>query len=413
MPLTKAQQIKGLKKAIENKKTPRQFIPSMKKRLAKLTGTAALILAMLGCLARPVAAQTPVIIAPQQQTLANSGTACTGTAQTFAVRNRNQTLHFATASANSAVTSFQFVIQGIDTLGNVFTLSDVGQIGGTITGSGYFPTVQVQVTCLPATTGTFSLSYSGGSSTAISNTGSFLESEIDKLIFRTVAQTASQTTSVITTPFGTSSGRLLVQYGGLPSGSTGTIQVNCQGSVTLGAYDNLPFTLANTTSVQKFTVAAVPCPQFSITYVAPGTPVGGGISAEYLFDPPGLAPSLSQKSGCVSAPAGTPAEPFTVGVNSTAKIAAPSLSSQYLGVCGLIISAATAGTVQLIEGTGATCGTNTLNVSAAMNVLVGTPFILAADGPIFQMNNNGDSLCIVTAGGASANGMSMTMNNPL
>jgi hypothetical protein len=34
--LTKAQQIKGLRKALNNPRTPKAFIPSMKKRLAKL-----------------------------------------------------------------------------------------------------------------------------------------------------------------------------------------------------------------------------------------------------------------------------------------------------------------------------------------------------------------------------------------
>jgi hypothetical protein len=36
MGLTKAQQIKGLRKALKNPKTPKQFLSSMKKRLAKL-----------------------------------------------------------------------------------------------------------------------------------------------------------------------------------------------------------------------------------------------------------------------------------------------------------------------------------------------------------------------------------------
>jgi len=35
--IPKEAQIKGLRKAIKNRRTPRQFIPSMKKRLAKLT----------------------------------------------------------------------------------------------------------------------------------------------------------------------------------------------------------------------------------------------------------------------------------------------------------------------------------------------------------------------------------------
>jgi hypothetical protein len=36
MALTKAQQIAGLRKALKNPKTPKAFLPSMKKRLAKL-----------------------------------------------------------------------------------------------------------------------------------------------------------------------------------------------------------------------------------------------------------------------------------------------------------------------------------------------------------------------------------------
>jgi hypothetical protein len=33
---SKAQQIAGLRKALKNRKTPKQFLPSMRKRLAKL-----------------------------------------------------------------------------------------------------------------------------------------------------------------------------------------------------------------------------------------------------------------------------------------------------------------------------------------------------------------------------------------
>jgi hypothetical protein len=38
MKLTAAQQIKGLRKALKNPRTPKQFKPGMKKRLAKLLG---------------------------------------------------------------------------------------------------------------------------------------------------------------------------------------------------------------------------------------------------------------------------------------------------------------------------------------------------------------------------------------
>jgi hypothetical protein len=38
MRLSKEQQIKGLRKALKNRRTPPAFIPSMRKRLAKLEG---------------------------------------------------------------------------------------------------------------------------------------------------------------------------------------------------------------------------------------------------------------------------------------------------------------------------------------------------------------------------------------
>lgn len=34
--LTKAQKIRGLEKAVRNRKTPKQFLPSLRKRLAAL-----------------------------------------------------------------------------------------------------------------------------------------------------------------------------------------------------------------------------------------------------------------------------------------------------------------------------------------------------------------------------------------
>ncbi len=36
--LSKAEQIRGIQKALKNKRTPKQFLPAMRKRLAKLKG---------------------------------------------------------------------------------------------------------------------------------------------------------------------------------------------------------------------------------------------------------------------------------------------------------------------------------------------------------------------------------------
>lgn len=408
MALTKAQQIKGLKKALKNKRTPRAFIPSMKKRLAKLTGAAVLIAVLCGCAARPAVAQTPVIIAPQQQTLATAGTQCTGTAQNFLVNNRNQSLHIATA-AGVSITSFQFVIQGIDTAGNVFNLSDIGQIGGSITGSGYFPTVRVQVTCLPATTGTFALSYSGGSSTALVNSGAFLSSLIDKLLFKGSAANVTQSIGPNATPFGSSSGKILFQYQtSSPSGNS--LSVLCQGSSVTGSYVTFQFTLLANTSVQQFTVPTAECPQYTVSYGPAGA--GNTFNAEYIFDPPGIAPSTSQLNGCLTASFGLGTTlPISVGAGTTQQVVAP-FNGHTITVCGLMLSAGVAGTVQITEGTGGTCGTGTVTLSGAMTLAVGTPISLGAGTPIFTTQKQGDALCITTAGGATAAGLLAFNYNP-
>src|ERR1700688_3238526 len=124
MSIPKAKQIQGLRKAIANRKTPRQFIPSMKKRLAKLTGAAVFLLA--SCLLHPASgiAQAPVVIVPSQQILAAAGTACTGSAQIFPVNNRNMTQHYVYARANAAITNLVMQIQGVDASGNVSVISD-------------------------------------------------------------------------------------------------------------------------------------------------------------------------------------------------------------------------------------------------------------------------------------------------
>src|SRR5258706_6976509 len=148
--IPKDKQIKGLRKALANRKTPKQFLPSLRKRLARLTAAVAAIFVMCGCAARPAAAQTPVIIQPTQQTLA-TGLACTGSNQTFPVKNRNQTQHYASIVPSVGTTNLSMFIQGQDSSGNTFAISDTvfsGVLVGftpTVAGTGYFPIVNVIV----------------------------------------------------------------------------------------------------------------------------------------------------------------------------------------------------------------------------------------------------------------------------
>jgi hypothetical protein len=405
--IPKAAQIRGLRKAIANRKTPRTFIPSMKKRLAKLTGAVILIAALCGCAARPAAAQMPVTIQPTQQTLASTAlgnNTCTGSAQTFPVLNKNQTQHVASLAASATTTSLQFVIQGIDNSGNVFNISDIGQVNGSVNGQGYFPTVQVQVTCLP-NTATFTLSYSASGSGTPVNAGAFLASQIDKLIFRTFSATANVSANAITTPFGSSGGKLLFQFGSLQSGSAPALTVQCQGSVTVGTFDTFGFILQPTIAIQQFFVPATECPSLVVNFSAAGTPAGT-FSLEYVFDPPGLAPSGTQLNGCVGVSSTgtlTNTVPISVGANSTQRLV-PGAAGERISICTFFVSVGVAGTIQLTEGTGATCGTGSTNLSGAMTMAVGSPLNLGASAAAFATNVAGDSLCLTTASSATAAG---------
>lgn len=97
---------------------------------------------------------------------------CTGLPQNFITNqgipnfiNIGQNIH--QASASSAAASFTMEIDGIDVLGNVVRISSptvqyqpTNAINGYVAqGSGYYPNIQVTVTCTAAAT--FSLSYSG------------------------------------------------------------------------------------------------------------------------------------------------------------------------------------------------------------------------------------------------------------
>lgn len=314
-------QIKGLRKAIANRKTPRQFLPFLKKRLAKLSASAVVVLALCGCAIRPAVAQTPVIIQPTQQTLATL-VACNGMAQTYAVNNRNQTQHIASVIASGSMNLFAMEIDGIDNQGNVFRLSDIaqgnfGSTGTVISGVGYYPKIQVSITC----TGTsYTLSYSGSSGFPFPTTGVAFASQLDKQLFFTVAANAG-TQNTFQTPFGNSSGTILFNYNsGAIAGSTITVQ--CQTVVGLGTSEQFQFTIANTTAVQTFIVPPAACPQETVVYSTGGG--GGAFTLEYAFNPPGEAviPVLGSGSHITGTTAtavkGIAGRLFTVNVNTAA-----------------------------------------------------------------------------------------------
>lgn len=294
MKIPKSAQIKGLKKALRNRKTPRAFIPSLKKRLKALGG--ALVISLLSWIFTPTQslAQTPVTVSPSQQVLAPAGTACTGTTQTFNVNNRNQTAHAAYIKTTS-VTSLAMQIFGVDSAGNTYLLSDTATIGAPSTGNnpvltanGYYPQVQVTLQCLPATTGTFILTYSG---TSASSTPQFLGGAQLTQEDKSIAQSAAAVSDYaiqFQAPYGNSQGNLVfsVLTGTEASGSAVGIQCFTAAGTDSGfGYNfNLP-----TTGTAIFPVPNTPCPLAFVSYVHGGA-TAATYSLDYVFAQPGSAP---------------------------------------------------------------------------------------------------------------------------
>lgn len=247
----------------------------------------ALLAALFPALVR---AQVPTYTSPQtvQQVLAPAGTACTGTAQTFTVTNLGQTQHYAYIKT-SAVQNLVMQLFGVDSAGNQFLISDTATTGAPAFGStpslaatGYYPKVQVVVTCLPATTATFILSYTGTSSTSNVNAGGYELAQIDKVI----AIGASAATNLGVTfqpPFGSSAGSMIFNpSGGIPAGTQ--LDVSCFG-VGAGGGPPLSYTLA-TTGLQIFNVPASSCPVADISFVANGASAQT-FGLDYVFTQPG------------------------------------------------------------------------------------------------------------------------------
>ena len=255
----------------------------------------------------PVRAQVPTYTSPQvvQQTLATS-VPCTGSNQDFAVTNLGQTQHYATATVGAAVATFTMQFFGFDNAGNATAIGDeftessnAVNSNGVLTATGSFPNVKVRVTCLPATTGTFSLQYSGTSSTPPPSGGGYALGLIDKVAFSAADATVSSATIGLSAPYLNSSGVILFTYNvHSMAGSQLTVQCGTT-QTTAGFIPTTTFNVGNSTGAQLFQVPAMPCPIVNIFYTH-GTAVAGTLyNVEYVFLQPGMpwtstASSLTQ-----------------------------------------------------------------------------------------------------------------------
>lgn len=353
MRIPKAKQILGLKKAIRNRKTPRQFLPALRKRLAKLTAGVFLIFAVSGL----AHAQQSVLIVPQQQNLTPSALTCTGSAQTLNVNNRNMTQHVIYVTPSASMTNLFAAVYGIDSSGNTIRISDQAQTANagpvTLNASGYFPQIQVSITCLP-TSATFTATYSGSEATTPVYDGAALYTHYSKAMFIGASSTANHTAS-FNPPILNSAGTISFQYvGGSFSGSS--IQANCYDSDgnILKAYT---FTVASATIDQVFPVPQTPCTSMTVEYVSGGGSGGVTIDMSYQF----------YSAGSLGNPA--------IGVyNHEASTSAISLGLAGGQLLGVSVNTPAAGTISLFDLTPAACtGTPSTNTVAVITVTSTAP----------------------------------------
>jgi hypothetical protein len=343
----------------------------------------------------------------EQQTLATN-LLCTGAAQTFAIQNLGQTQHYLNIANVTGATKFQAEIDGIDRQGNVLRISDILEpsntgsqfSSGSLYGAGYFPKVQVQITCSP-NTATFTASYSGAWATYNGNAGAYLAAQIDKVTFSSADATVTETDTV-QTPFGSSGGTIFFKYN-TSSGALGTLKVQCStvtgfgGSISTLVAPALQVTLANTTTGQSFQVPDTGCPFATVTYAPNG---GGGantIQTEYVFAQPGASAHASTDP-CQSGTFPKTSAAVFAGAATTTQQVALSLG-QSIYVCGYQLSqVATAGTVQWVYGTGVNCGTGTTTLTGAMGVTASQPFSYGVGDATIMKAPTGQELCITTTG---------------
>jgi hypothetical protein len=298
------------------------------------------------------------------QTQLATNLACTGAAQTFITgtttgfNNIGQTQHYLSVGSVSGATSFQAEIDGIDRQGNIYRISDVLEIAGgtatrigSITATGYYPRIQVLVTC--SIGATFSASYSGSQVSFNQNAGSYLLAQLDHINFSGAAANSSQS-DTFETPYASAAGTLYFSYSN-PTIGGGQISVNCSSQQSASGPTIFAATPAQVAGLQTFNVPDVPCAIAQVSYSTAGS--ANLVSLEYIFSPPGRLPL---------------AQFFTHIVGTTATIV--KATAGYLHT--LTVNTGAAGTVSVFDlaagGCTGTPATNTVAVITATTTTLQT-----------------------------------------
>jgi hypothetical protein len=308
------------------------------------------LLLLIGCAPRRAQAQFLGYTSPQtvQQTLATAQ-ACSGTSL-FNATNIGQTQHTVTFTTAGNPVTAAVEIDGIDVLGINFRISDVLMGPGVVTGVGYFPKIQIKVTCAPGSA-TFNLAYAGVSSTPNPTAGLYVQSQLDKFIQQAANNNASALVSGVGTPFGNSFGQLVFIYNSSPLAGS-TLTVTCFNTWTTTPFTQT-FNVANISTVQVFPVTPEYCASLNVTYTTGGASAGT-YNLSYEFFPPGIPLNSNQYTHVTT-------------TTATAAKATPGF------LHAVTVNTAAAGTISIFDLPTASCtGTPATNIVAVITVPAAT-----------------------------------------
>src|ERR1700676_2145969 len=313
---SKETQIKMVKGALASKKTPRHLLPSLRKRLQKLAGTAVLI--MVACLCASVAhAQNSLLSVNQlvikeaigpQVTPNSIAIGCVATpVAPCGVQNLNQTIHTITylingtcttptldlriEASNDGITFFQLSQDALDIPTN--PVSQTALSGG-VTATGSFPVLRVNLGAFSCGGGgTIRVWYSGYSTAAPPNSAIFQQANIGRqILWQNVPTNTVLGSLQVSTPFENASGSIwILCAAACPSGMS--ISVAALPLVNVPAPPSFALTtiaVATVTGWQRFDITNASTNVLQLT-VTPGA-AGTTWTALYNF-----VPSSSQVNG--------------------------------------------------------------------------------------------------------------------
>lgn len=316
--IPKNKQCAGLRKALRNPNTPRQFLPSLRKRLKKLTGALIFLLAI----ATPGARAQSNLISVNQLVMSGETTAavtpnsssigCTpSVGSPCGIRNLNQTIHTLTylisgtctsptldlrlEGSNDGTTFFAISQDAVDIPTN--PASQTAKSGG-VTATGSFPVLRANLVAFSCTGGgTISVWYSGYSTSAPPDSAIFQQANPGRqMLWQNVATNTAIGSLTISTPFENASGSVWIMCdAACPAGMTIAVSalplVNVTSPTTFGLST---INVSASTGWQKFDITDAPVNVLQITVVGAGT---GTVKWTAIYN---FVPSTSQINGALN-----------------------------------------------------------------------------------------------------------------